>query len=203
LKVNDLGGPSFKIGSPLNSKIIAICGMPGSGKGELSKLANQHGIPVLSMGDMVRAEAKRRELEETPGNIGLVVVSLRSEFGEQVLAERLIPSVETLAYTSAPIIFIEGIRGTAEAEIFQNKWGDNFSLFAIHSGDDIRWQRVLVRGRGEDGDRQDFATRNTRERKWGLGDLIENAEYHITNDSTLEELKQEFLKCLKAIKSDL
>ena len=89
-------------------KIVAICGMPGSGKGEVSKLANQNGIPVLSMGDMIRAEAERRGLEETPGNIGLVVVSLRSQFGEQILAERLVPSVEALSHTSAPIIIIEG-----------------------------------------------------------------------------------------------
>jgi len=183
------------------AKIIAICGMPGSGKGEISKLANQKGIPVLSMGDMIRAEAERRGLEETPGNIGLVVVSLRSQFGEQVLAERLVPSVEALSHTSAEIIFIEGIRGTAEVEVFKQKWGNNFSLLGILSNEDVRWERILARGRGEDGDRQDFATRNTRERKWGLSDLIENAEYKISNNSSLEQLKQEFNKWLATIKS--
>ena len=183
------------------AKIIAICGMPGSGKGEVSKLANQNGIPVLSMGDMIRAEAERRGLEETPGNIGLVVVSLRSQFGEQILAERLVPSVEALSHTSAPIIMIEGIRGTAEADVFKQQWGELFSLLAIVSDEDTRWQRILLRGRGEDGDRQDFATRNTRERKWGLGDLIENAEYKIENNSTLEQLKIDFNSWLSSIKS--
>ncbi|CAI8244337.1 MAG: Adenylate kinase [Methanobacteriota archaeon] len=182
-------------------KIVAICGMPGSGKGEVSKLANQNGIPVLSMGDMIRAEAERRGLEETPGNIGLVVVSLRSQFGEQILAERLVPSVEALSHTSAPIIMIEGIRGTAEADVFKQQWGELFSLLAIVSDEDTRWQRILLRGRGEDGDRQDFATRNTRERKWGLGDLIENAEYKIENNSTLEQLKIDFNSWLSSIKS--
>ena len=182
-------------------KIVAICGMPGSGKGEVSKLANQNGIPVLSMGDMIRAEAERRGLEETPGNIGLVVVSLRSQFGEQILAERLVPSVEALSHTSAPIIIIEGIRGTAEADVFKQQWGELFSLLAIVSDEDTRWQRILLRGRGEDGDRQDFATRNTRERKWGLGDLIENAEYKIENNSTLEQLKIDFNSWLSSIKS--
>ena len=119
------------------AKIIAICGMPGSGKGEISKLANQKGIPVLSMGDMIRAEAERRGLEETPGNIGLVVVSLRSQFGEQILADRLVPSVEALSHTSAEIIFIEGIRGTAEVEVFKQKWGNNFSLLGILSDEDV------------------------------------------------------------------
>ena len=75
------------------SKIVAICGMPGSGKGEISKFAIEHEIPVLSMGDMIRAESENRGLEETPGNIGLVAVSLRQQFGEQVLADRLVPFV--------------------------------------------------------------------------------------------------------------
>tara|TARA_B100001741_G_scaffold309360_1_gene306896 strand:+ start:8 stop:646 length:639 start_codon:yes stop_codon:yes gene_type:complete len=201
LKVNGLGCYTIQMGTRLDSKIIAICGMPGSGKGELSRIANQNGIPVLSMGDMIRAEANSRGLEETPGNIGLVVVSLRSQFGEQVLAERLVPSVETLSYTSVPIIMIEGIRGTAEAEIFKNHWGRKFSLLAITSDEEIRWQRILKRGRGEDGDREDFATRNTRERKWGLGELIENAEFKIENNSTLEDLEKEFNTCLQTIKS--
>tara|TARA_B100001996_G_scaffold129758_1_gene98603 strand:+ start:1937 stop:2533 length:597 start_codon:yes stop_codon:yes gene_type:complete len=186
---------------PMCAKIIAICGMPGSGKGEISKLANLNGIPVLSMGDMIRAEAERRGLEETPGNIGLVVVSLRSQFGEQILAERLVPSVDALSHTSSPIIMIEGIRGTAEAEVFKQHWGEGFSLLAILSDEDTRWQRILLRGRGEDGDRQDFATRNTRERKWGLGELIENAEYKIENNSTLEQLKTEFNNWLTSVKS--
>ena len=117
----------------MEAKVVAICGMPGSGKGELSRIANENGIPVLSMGDMIRAEAENRGLEETPGNIGLVVVSLRGQFGEQILAERLLPSIENLSLASVPIILIEGIRGTAEADVFKNHWGDNFSLLGSSS----------------------------------------------------------------------
>tara|TARA_Y100001980_G_C14547168_1_gene327585 strand:+ start:329 stop:892 length:564 start_codon:yes stop_codon:yes gene_type:complete len=185
----------------MKTQVVAICGMPGSGKGELSKLANQNGIPVLSMGDMIRAETEKRGLEETPGNIGLVVVSLRSQFGEQILAERLLPSIENLSMTSVPLILIEGIRGTAEANVFREYWGNDFSLLGLISDEELRWQRILLRGRGEDGDREDFATRNTRERKWGLGELIENAEYKIENNSTLDNLEIEFKKWLDVIKS--
>ncbi|MBJ23415.1 MAG: dephospho-CoA kinase [Euryarchaeota archaeon] len=187
----------------MEAKVVAICGMPGSGKGELSRIANENGIPVLSMGDMIRAEAENRGLEETPGNIGLVVVSLRGQFGEQILAERLLPSIENLSLASVPIILIEGIRGTAEADVFKNHWGDNFSLLGLISDEEIRWQRILLRGRGEDGDREDFATRNTRERKWGLAELIENSEYKIENNSTLDDLEIEFKTWLEKLKSTI
>jgi len=69
----------------MGGEIVAICGMPGSGKGELNRLAVERGIPVLSMGDMIRAEAESRGLEETPRNIGEVAVNLRAEFGDGVL----------------------------------------------------------------------------------------------------------------------
>ncbi len=181
------------------SKIVAICGMPGSGKGEISNFAIQHKIPVLSMGNMVRAEAENRGLEETPGNIGLVAVSLRQQFGEQVLADRLIPFAETLVHASTPLIMIEGIRGTAEAEVFQKEWKDNFTILAIKADDGMRWERIRLRGRGEDGNRDDFVVRNLREKKWGLEDLITQADYEIINNSSLNELKQEFHVWLKSI----
>ena len=39
---------------------IAVCGMPGSGKGEFARIIADNGIPVRSMGDMVRAEVEAR-----------------------------------------------------------------------------------------------------------------------------------------------
>jgi adenylate kinase family enzyme len=43
------------------ARVVAVCGMPGSGKGEFANVLHSHGIPVLSMGDMVRAEVRRLE----------------------------------------------------------------------------------------------------------------------------------------------
>ena len=45
------------------SRVLAVCGMPGSGKGEFAQIFMDAGIPVRSMGDMVREEVARRALE--------------------------------------------------------------------------------------------------------------------------------------------
>ena len=41
-------------------RVFAVCGLPGSGKGEFAAVLQRSKIPILSMGDMVRAEVTRR-----------------------------------------------------------------------------------------------------------------------------------------------
>ena len=52
------------------SRVFAVCGMPGSGKGEFAQIFIDSGIPVRSMGDMVREEVARRELDVVPEVFG-------------------------------------------------------------------------------------------------------------------------------------
>lgn len=165
--------------------------MPGSGKGELNRMAVERGIPVLSMGDMIRAEADARGLEETPSNIGEIAVSLRAEFGDGVLAERMLTHVDTAA-AEHPLVFIEGMRGVAEAVVFRRHWAQRFGVLAIESEVETRWRRIAARRRGEDGRRADFETREQRELQWGLGTLIAAAEHRLCNDGEISELEVEF-----------
>ena len=65
---------------------VAVCGMPGSGKGEFAKIIARCGIPVRSMGDMIRAEVKSRRLAESPAIYGEVAADLRANFGEEVFS---------------------------------------------------------------------------------------------------------------------
>jgi dephospho-CoA kinase len=106
-------------------KVVAVCGMPGSGKGEFAAVLEQQGVPVLSMGDMVRAEVKRQNLAESPGIFGEIAAQLRAEHGEDVLAVRLADAVDELL-KSHPIVLIEGMRGTAERIVFSQRWSEGF-----------------------------------------------------------------------------
>tara|TARA_B100000925_G_scaffold136556_1_gene102143 strand:- start:3894 stop:4454 length:561 start_codon:yes stop_codon:yes gene_type:complete len=166
---------------------VAVCGMPGSGKGEFANIIADNGIPVRSMGDMVRAEVKLRGLEGNPNVFGEVAADLRAKFGEEVLAIRLADEVTELMKTH-PIVMIEGMRGTAEFQIFNSRWAPRFSSVAITANPEVRFQRTQSRGRLEDGDREQFQIREARESGWGLHTLIEQADYQINNESTLEDL---------------
>ena len=103
-------------------RVLAVCGLPGSGKGEFASVMERNKIPILSMGDMVRAEVSRLGLEESPGIFGEIAAQLRAEFGDDVLAKRLCNAVDELLDTN-DIILIEGLRGTAEFDLFSSRWG--------------------------------------------------------------------------------
>ena len=170
-------------------KVVAVCGMPGSGKGEFAAVLELQGVPVLSMGDMVRAEVKRQNLVESPGIFGEIAAQLRAEHGEDVLAVRLADAVDELL-ESHPIVLIEGMRGTAERIVFSQRWSEAFASVAVEASPDVRFTRIQNRGRSEDGDRASFEVRDTREIGWGLDQIILEADHHIDNNLDLATFQE-------------
>ena len=89
-----------------------LCGHPGSGKGVVSRSAAARGMVVLSLGDVVRAEVAARGLDESPENVGSTALSMREEYGEDIVVVRLLDKIhETLADAD---ILIDGMRQPEE-----------------------------------------------------------------------------------------
>ncbi|PHQ44701.1 hypothetical protein DJ68_17060, partial [Halorubrum sp. C3] len=61
--------------------VIGTVGLPGSGKGEAANVAEAAGIPVVVMGDVVRAECRRRGLDPAQHH-GQMAGTLREEEGD-------------------------------------------------------------------------------------------------------------------------
>ena len=167
------------------TRVVAVCGMPGSGKGEFAAILAHAAVPVVSMGDMIRAEVQRRGLEESPSIFGEVAAELRSQHGEDVLAVRLCDRVDELL-DGHELVLIEGLRGTAEHAVFSARWGPDYRTVAIVADTELRFKRIQQRGRSEDGDRSAFEARNQRELGWGLDVLIESADDLLSNETDLE-----------------
>jgi len=174
--------------APNMAKVLAVCGMPAAGKGLFAEILAEKGVPVRSMGDMVRAEVRRIEIEETPGIFGEVASQLRAEHGDDILAHRLIEEVDSLLEHHS-IVLIEGMRGIAERSVFKNHWGKQFNSVAITANEEIRFKRVQQRNRSEDGTRNDFDIRDKREIGWGLDILIAEADFSFTNESGIDVLR--------------
>ena len=72
--------------------VIGVTGMPGSGKSVVSRVAENLGMKVVRMGDVIRDEAHKRN--ESPGK---VAVYLRKEFGKYVIAERCVEYIKNIS----------------------------------------------------------------------------------------------------------
>ena len=182
----------------LMGRVFAVCGMPGSGKGEFAQVLSNNDIPVRSMGDMVREEVARRELEIAPEVFGIVAADLRREFGDDVLAVRLTAAVDELLKDN-PIVLIDGLRGTAEYDVFKSTWGNTFQSIAIVTEKQIRFARMAARGRSEDGGTATFEARDEREKGWGLESLIESADVRLENNLNLVHFQDEIRTWLNAL----
>ena len=97
--------------------VAGVSGMPGAGKATVKEIVQEMGYPVVVMGDVIRTEVEQRKLEPTPENLGWVMLKLREEEGEAVVAKRCIPKINEL---KEKIIIIDGIRSTHEVKEFKN-----------------------------------------------------------------------------------
>jgi len=181
----------------VNPKIvIGVAGMPGAGKAVIKSSAESVGYSVVVMGDEIREETKRRGLEPTPENIGRIMLQLREEEGPVTVANRCVSKIEK---AKSDIVFVDGLRSLDEVDMFRRHFA-GFSLIAVHSSPETRFQRLAKRKRSDDPHGWDvFCQRDSRELSVGQGDVIALADYMIVNEGTYEEFKAEVHRVLEAV----
>jgi dephospho-CoA kinase len=173
-------------------KVVGVVGMPASGKTEAAEVAREEGVPVVSMGDVIRKEVERRGLEPTDENMGRVGVELRQEEGDDAVARRCADEIRS---KDTPVVVVDGVRSADEADLFREEFGDgdNFVLVAVEAPFETRLERVRERGRSDDVDAADeLRERDERELGYGMGEAIEEADVTIENDGSLEEFREGF-----------
>ena len=170
--------------------------MPGAGKGVFRRTVQRMGYPVVTMGDEVREEVKRRNLKPTPENLGKTMLNLRELEGPAAIAKRCIPKLKK---ATGKIVFIDGIRSLVEVDEFKKHF-PNFILIAIHTAPKTRYQRLFRRRRSDDPtDWETFMERDLRELGIGMGAVISIADQVIVNKGTLPQLRQKILQVLKEV----
>jgi dephospho-CoA kinase len=168
-------------------KVIGVVGLPASGKGEFARIASRQGVPVVTMGDVIRAAVKKAGLAPDDQNMGAMANRLRKEGGMDAIAKLCIPALQHL---SAPVVLVDGIRGDAEVRLFRRHF-PGFVVVAIDSPFEARFARLATRGRTDDTTTEEsLRQRDERELGWGLGTALSNAEYRLQNDGDLATFEQ-------------
>lgn len=169
--------------------------MPGAGKSLVVEIAQELGYSIITMGDVIREETKKRGLDPTPHNVGKVMLTLRAEGGNYVVAKKCIPKIEQ---EKNDRILVDGLRSLYEADIFKEHFS-TFTLVAVHAPPQIRFNRLKLRNRSDDPQNWEvFHERDMRELGVGLGNVIAMAEMILINDDSIErfkvQVKEEFVR---------
>ena len=169
-----------------NKLVVGLGGMPGAGKSLVVETAKELGYDVVAMGDVVREQTRLRGLEPTPQNVGKVMLELRAQEGNYVIAKKCIPKIEQQPSNR---VLIDGLRSLFEADIFREHFA-SFTLVAVHAPPQVRFERLRLRGRSDDPPNYEvFHERDMRELGVGLGNVIAMAEKIVVNDNSIEGFK--------------
>jgi dephospho-CoA kinase len=176
--------------------VVGLAGMPGSGKSLVVETAQEVGYAIVVMGDVIREETAKRGLELTPQNVGKVMLQLREEGGNSIIAQKCIPKIEEQTSTK---VLVDGLRSMYEADAFKAHFA-KFTLVAVHASPETRFNRLFNRRRSDDPDRWEvFRDRDMRELSVGVGNVIAMAEQIIVNDNSMEQVKAKVEETLQRI----
>jgi dephospho-CoA kinase len=173
--------------------------MPGAGKSTVASFLKDKGFAVVTMGDVIREEAKRQGLEPTDVNLGKMMLKLRQDLGPGAVGQIVLQKLQRDhandnssgggSNKNSSNVVIDGIRSVAEVEVLK-KVG-HVRLLAIHASEDTRFNYLRKRGRADaPSDSNEFTGRDKRELSVGVSEAIALANEMISNnDLTLEQLK--------------
>ena len=159
--------------------------MPGAGKSTIVNKLQEIGFTKFTLGDGIRAEAKRRNVDPSGENLGKIMLEVREKNGPGAVAELIKDSIQN---STQDVVIIDGVRSIAEIDVLK-QIGD-VKLLAIDASPETRFNFLSSRGRSDDPKTQEnFQERDNREISVWLDKSIDIADKTITNRNlTIDEL---------------
>ena len=179
--------------------IVCITGMPGAGKSTIADSLRKKGFYVIAMGDVIREEARQRNLDPTDNNLGKLMLKLRDDLGPGAIAHLILRKINSEENSTAEKdnIVIDGIRGIAEVEILKSV--GCVKLLAIHASTNKRFTHLKERARSDDPSAmEEFTSRDKRELTVGISEAIALADETLSNnDLTVDQLKEKAFRTVR------
>jgi dephospho-CoA kinase len=172
--------------------LICITGMPGAGKSTVAILLRNYGFSLITMGDVVREQAKLHNLEMTDANLGNLMLKLREDLGPAAVAHLILKKIKQDPGMKRDIV-IDGIRSIDEVKVL--KTVGSVRLLAIHASAETRYNHIKQRGRADVPlDNTDFLIRDQREIDVGISEAIAMSDEVVSNNNlTMAELQNKVL----------
>lgn len=125
------------------SKLIAIVGMPGSGKSVAAEFFRKQNIPVLRFGDQTDIGLKEHNLERNEKNERWYREKLRTDLGMAAMAIKIEPRIIEASNTAKTIV-LDGLYSWEEYVYLKHRF-PQLLLLCIYASPITRYKRLAVR----------------------------------------------------------
>ena len=178
--------------------VIALVGMPGSGKSEVARVFEASAYHRIRFGDITDEEVKKRGLNLSEENERAVREELRNRYGMAAYAILNLPRIES-ALKTAPVV-IDGLYSWEEYKYLKDRLGASLKVVAVWSPPALRYERLGSRPirplTVQQADERDYAEIENVDK----GGPIAMADFTISNSSTLASLVEQANNIIKVLK---
>lgn len=178
-------------------RVFGVIGRNGSGKDEVVKyLQRRYDVPFVSVGDMVREMARRKGLSLTRENLHRISEGQIQEFGKEHFMDLVIEKIDQNGWQTAGIT---GVRTPEDVRHLKDYFDGDFILFHVYVSDPrLRYERMRKRAKPRDPENYDEFMKQDKaeESLFRIGDAIQQADYSLSNDESVDHLHSEIDRIL-------
>lgn len=179
------------------SQVVALVGMPGSGKSEAAAIFESEGFKRIRFGDITDEGVRKRGLALNEDNERLVREQFREKHGMAAYAILNLPRIQ--AALRETNVVIDGLYSWEEYRFLRDRLA-NLVTIAVWAPPALRYRRLAKRKirplSSEEARSRDYAEIENVNK----GGPIAMADYVIKNDSTLESLNKKVKALIKEMK---
>jgi len=179
-------------------KVVAVVGMAGAGKSEVSRFFERKGFIRIRFGDITDEEVRKRGLELNEENERRIRELLREQYGMSAYAILNLSRIDVALKQSD--VVVDGLYSWEEYTFLKNYYRQDFSVVAVWASPRTRYARLITRS-----DRpltlEEAAGRDKAEvEKLSKSAPIAMADFTIINESSLKNLGKEVLRMISALR---
>lgn len=177
--------------------IIAIVGLPGSGKTEAANFFAEKGLPIISFGKIINDYITQHKLSHTEPVHKKVREELRAKYGKAALAILNEEKIRA-ALKKSIMIVIDGMRSWEEYLYLKEKFPSvHIVILALYADKEVRYQRLAKRKErnkllGEERDINELIGTN-------MGPTIAFADFLIKNNFSLKDFRDKLENVYRSI----
>lgn len=179
-------------------KVIAVVGLPGSGKSEVIEyLEKKFNLPKVYFGEVTFDEMKKRGLNINEKNERFIREDLRKKFGQDIYCKRMIEKINKLNPKSN--ILVESLYSWPEYMGFKKAFGNSFIIIAVYASPKTRYGRLSKRRIRPLTPKETQSRDHAQIENLSQGGPIAIADYTIINEDSKKELLENAEKIYKKI----